>query len=195
MYASGWLVGNLEVIPLNFACATPECTHGINTGMRHSHSMLVWYIGAMIRHNEKCARTGSVPSLTLNPCTPRPSAEPYAPPSLKRAIAARWKVWAPWVGMQQLRARDYAPSVAAAETVRLRHSEHILDLMRDGISMRTIRRHRLDDPRLTDEVRAVLVEAARERQSKAWAVTGITWRDLGGISHCGQTSLRANYSM
>jgi hypothetical protein len=33
--------------------------------------------------------------------------------------------------------------------------------------MRTIRRHRLDDPRLTDEVRALLVEAAKERQSKA----------------------------
>src|SRR5215467_9853356 len=48
-----------------------------------------------------------------------------------------------------------------------RHSEHILDMLRAGISMRTIRRHRLDDPRLTDAVRAVLVEAARERQSKA----------------------------
>src|SRR4030095_1047886 len=135
---------------------------------------LVWYIGAMIRHNEKCARTGSVPSLTLNPCTPRPSAEPYAPPSLKRAIAARWKVWAPWVGVPRLWAGDYAPSVAAAETVRLRHSEHILDLMRDGISMRTIRRHRLDDPRLTDEVRAVLGGGAGGRQSKAWAGSVLT---------------------
>jgi len=27
--------------------------------------------------------------------------------------------------------------------LRQRHSEHILDLMRDGITMRTIRRHRL----------------------------------------------------
>jgi hypothetical protein len=33
--------------------------------------------------------------------------------------------------------------------------------------MRTIRRHRLDDPRITDEVRTVLVEAVKERQSKA----------------------------
>jgi hypothetical protein len=40
--------------------------------------------------------------------------------------------------------------------------------MRDGISMRAIRRHRLDDPRITDEVRKLLVEAAKERQSKAW---------------------------
>jgi hypothetical protein len=40
--------------------------------------------------------------------------------------------------------------------------------MRDGISMRTIRRHRQDDPRITDEARAMLVEAAKERQSKAW---------------------------
>jgi DnaA-like protein len=34
--------------------------------------------------------------------------------------------------------------------------------------LRTVRRHRLDDPRITDEVWAVLVQAARERQSKAW---------------------------
>jgi hypothetical protein len=33
--------------------------------------------------------------------------------------------------------------------------------------MRTISRHRLDDPRLTAEVRGILVDAARERQSKA----------------------------
>jgi chromosomal replication initiation ATPase DnaA len=51
--------------------------------------------------------------------------------------------------------------------LRQRHSEHIHDLMRAGISMRLIRRHRLDDPRITDEVRAVLVAAAKERQSKA----------------------------
>ena len=40
--------------------------------------------------------------------------------------------------------------------------------MRDGVSMRTIRRHRLDDPRLSDELCNVHVEAARDRQSKAW---------------------------
>jgi Bacterial dnaA protein helix-turn-helix len=106
----------------------------------------------------------------MDPCTPRPSSGPYLPPQLERAIAARWKQWVPWVRMQQLRVRDYDPSVAAAESFRMRqrHSEHILNLIRDGISMRTIRRHRLDDPRITDEVRKVLVEAARERQSKAW---------------------------
>jgi hypothetical protein len=108
--------------------------------------------------------------VTIDPCTPRPSSGPYVTPQLKRAIAARWKVWVPWVRMQQLRARDYDPSVATAESARLRHrhSEHILNLIRDGISMRTIRRHRLDDPRITDEVRTLLVEAAKERQSKAW---------------------------
>src|SRR4030095_11600330 len=117
----------------------------------------------MIRHNENVR-------LTMDPCTPRPLSGPYVTPQLKRAIAARWKVWVPWVRMQQLRARDYDPSVASAESVRLchRHREHILNLIRDGISMRTIRRHRLDDPRITNEVRTVLVEAAKERQSKAW---------------------------
>jgi DnaA-like protein len=123
----------------------------------------VWYTGAMIRHNED-------DRLTMNPCTPRPSAGPNVTPQLKRAIAARWKRWEPWVRMEQLRAPAYDPSVASAESDRLRHchSDHILAMLRVGISMRTIRRHRLDDPRIKDEVWAVLVQAARERQSKAW---------------------------
>jgi hypothetical protein len=128
-----------------------------------SHRLLVWYIGAMVRHNESVRGT-------MDPCTPRPSSGPYVTPQLERTIAARWKQWVPWVRMQLLRARDYDPSVASAESDRLRqrHREHILAVMRDGITMRTIRRHRLDDPRITDEVRAVLVQAAKERQSKAW---------------------------
>src|SRR5580765_6495274 len=118
----------------------------------------------MIRHNESVR-------LTIDPCAPRPSAGPYVPPSLERAIAARWQRWVPWARMHLLRARQSDPSVDAEAEFRhfgQRHSEHILDMMRAGISMRTIRRHRLDDPRLANEVRAVLVAAARERQSKAW---------------------------
>ena len=122
----------------------------------------------MIRHF-KSAR------FTLDLCTSRPSsAGPYVSPQLERAIAARWRLWIPWVRMHLLRVRQFDPTISAAidspESCRMRerHTEHILDLMREGITMRTIRRHRLDDPRLTDEVRAVLVEAARERQSKAW---------------------------
>jgi hypothetical protein len=121
----------------------------------------------MIRHN------GSV-RLTVDPCTPRPSSGPYVSPQLERAIAARWRIWVPWVRMHLLRTRQSDPSVNTAvdspesRRLRLRHSEHILDMMREGMSMRTIRRHRLDDPRITDEVRAVLLEAAKEQQSKAW---------------------------
>ena len=121
----------------------------------------------MIWHNERAP-------LTVDPCAPRPSSGPYVPQSVERAIAARWRLWVPWVRMHLLRARQHDPSVNAAmdspESRRMRecHTEHILDLMRDGVSMRTIRRHRLDDPRLTDEVRAMLVKAVKERQSKAW---------------------------
>src|SRR5215475_10161766 len=108
-------------------------------------------------------------SVALNPCSPRPQPAPYVPPRLERAIAARWKEWEGWVRLQQLGSRPYDPAVASAQSARLRqrHSEHILDMLRTGISMRTIRRHRLNDPRLNDELRAVLVEAAKERQSKA----------------------------
>lgn len=106
--------------------------------------------------------------LTMDPCAPRPSG-PCVPPSLERAIAARWKLWAPWVRMHLLRARQSDPTVNAAidspESCRMRerHTEHILAMMRDGVSMRTIRRHRLDDPRLTDDVRAMLLDAAKGR--------------------------------
>jgi hypothetical protein len=121
----------------------------------------------MIRHNESVR-------LTVDPCTPRPSSGPYVSPQLERAIGARWKMWVPWVRMQLLRACQTDPTVdpaidgADSRRQRQRHSEHVLAMMRDGISMRTIRRHRLDDPRITDEGRAVIVEAAKERQSKAW---------------------------
>jgi hypothetical protein len=107
--------------------------------------------------------------LKMDPCTPRPSSGPYVTPQLKRAIAARWKVWEGWVRLQQLRSRPYDPAAASAESARLRqrHSQHVLAMLRAGISMRTIRRHRLDDPRPNDEGRAVLAHAAMERQSKA----------------------------
>lgn len=110
----------------------------------------------------------------MDPCAPRPSsAGPYVSPQLQRAIAALWQIWVPWVRMHLLRAHQSDPSVNAAidspESSRLRerHAEHILAIMRDGVSMRTIRRHRLDDPRITDDARALLVEAAKTRHSKA----------------------------
>ena len=128
----------------------------------------VWYIRAMIRHNESI-------ELTLNPCMPWPPTVPgpNVPRSVERIIAARWRWWVPWVRMHLLRKRQSDPTVnpaidsADSRCLCQRHREQILDLMRDGISMRTIRRHRLDDPRITDEVRAMLVQAAGERQSKA----------------------------
>jgi hypothetical protein len=104
---------------------------------------------------------------------PRSAFEPL-PLHLERRIAERWKVWLPWVRIHLLRVRQSDPSVDAevdgAEFRRFRecHAQHIIDMLRAGISMRTVRRHRLDDPRITNEVRAVLVKAARERQSKAW---------------------------
>jgi hypothetical protein len=75
--------------------------------------------------------------------------------------------------MHLLRARESDPSVNLAvdspdsHRLRQRHSEYILDMLRAGISMRTIRRHHLDDPRLTDELRSVLIAAVKERQGKA----------------------------
>src|SRR6516164_1734338 len=95
----------------------------------------------------------------FDPCTPRPRGDGrYVPPSLERAIAARWKQWEPWVWMLL----DPAPDGPESRRLRQRHSDQVLNMMREGISMRTIRRHRLDDPRLTGEFRALLVQATKE---------------------------------
>jgi hypothetical protein len=87
---------------------------------------------------------------------------------VQRKIAARWEEWIPRVRMHVLRC-GYDTAQMAAETTRMRqqHSQHLLRLQHVGISMRVVRRHRLDDPRITDETRAVLVCAAMERRRKA----------------------------
>ena len=105
---------------------------------------------------------------TLDPMSPRSAFEPLTP-GQERAIAARWARWTPWVCMD-LRRRGREGGTSSPEFMRLRqlHSGHILAMLRSGISMRTIRRHRLDDPRITNEVRAMLVDAAKARQAKEW---------------------------
>ena len=78
------------------------------------------------------------------PTVPRPN----VPRSVERVIAARWEQWMPWVRVHLLRARQADPTVnptmdgPESRRLRHRHAEQILDLMREGISMRTIRRQR-----------------------------------------------------
>jgi hypothetical protein len=71
--------------------------------------------------------------------------------------------------MHLVRRHDYDMAVVSLETARLRkrHTEHIVAIMREGITMRLIRRHRLDDPRITDETRSVLLQAVMERRKTA----------------------------
>jgi hypothetical protein len=108
-------------------------------------------------------------SVVLNPNTPSPGLILFLPAHVRRKIAARWREWEPSVWIY-LRRRHYDSTVVCKELARLRqrHMEHVVDLMGVGIEMRVVRRHGLDDPRLTDEARSVLVQAAMERQRKAW---------------------------
>src|SRR5262245_30954148 len=104
--------------------------------------------------------------LVFEPMQPRPFHSSFLPRHVERKIAARWEWWRPWVRMHLVRLHDYDMAVVSLETARLhkRHTEHIVAMMREGITMRLIRRHRLDDPRITDETRSVLVQAVRERR-------------------------------
>jgi hypothetical protein len=101
-----------------------------------------------------------------DPMSPRSSLEPL-PRYLERKITARWREWEPWVWLY-LRHQGCAPA-GSPELARLRqrHSAHIVGFMQRGLAMRLIRRYRLDDPRITDELRTVLVRAAMERRGKA----------------------------
>jgi len=65
------------------------------------------------------------------------------------------------------RKHDGAGRSAEFARIRRRHSEHLLNLMRLGIEMRLVRRRRLDDPRITDDCRTVLVRSVQERRRKA----------------------------
>ena len=106
-------------------------------------------------------------SLRVDPLTPSPLLISL-PQHVQRKIAARWQEWVPWV-LLDLRRREHDGAGRSAEFARLRrrHSEHLLHLMRLGIEMRLVRRHRLDDPRITDDCRAVLVRSVEERRRKA----------------------------
>jgi len=91
---------------------------------------------------------------------------PSPPAHVDRKIAVRWKEWEGWA-IVHLRQRGCYGSTAT-ELARLRqwHRQHVLSLLDAGIEMRLIRKHQLDDPRMTDEVRAVVMEAAIGRQRK-----------------------------
>ena len=92
------------------------------------------------------------------------------PAQLERKIARRWKEWEPWVLMQLRRRPDFNPAIPSPQMARIRkwHRNYVLDLIQAGTSMRLVRRHRLADPRSTDDMRSVLVRAATERRKKAW---------------------------
>ena|SRR5271157_3801464 len=104
-------------------------------------------------------------SIIVDPNAPS-AALSSVPAHVERKIAARWKEWEPWA-IIHLRQRGYYAAMST-ELAHLRqwHREHVLSLLDAGIEMRLIRRHQLDDPRMTEEVRTVLVEAAIERRRK-----------------------------
>ncbi len=111
----------------------------------------------------------SLPSAPAFDATLPRSAFLSLPADLERRIAARWKLWAPWVRMELLRRPDYEPAEAAAELSRLRkrHADQLLALVQAGVRMRMVRWHRLDDPRMPNDLHVILVRAAMARREKA----------------------------
>ncbi len=107
---------------------------------------------------------------TARPTRRRPddsSTIPDIPAILQRKITARWKEWEHWVWMDLLQRGIDPLGSSEIAALRRQHSGHIVHFMRTGLTMRLIRRHRLDDPRITDELRRVLSWAVMERCSRA----------------------------
>jgi hypothetical protein len=84
-------------------------------------------------------------------------------------VDRRWKRLEAWVEICLARLHGNQRAVVTAETARLRerHTEHILAMVYQGMSMRLIRRHQLDDPLLSDNARELLVRAVLGRRKKA----------------------------
>jgi hypothetical protein len=89
------------------------------------------------------------------------------PGHVERKTAARWKEWEGWAIIHLHHTRfDMAHASTELARLRERHRQHLLTLLDAGLQMRLFRKHRLDDPRMTEEVRTLLVEAAIERRRK-----------------------------
>jgi len=114
----------------------------------------------------------AITARALDANSPRSSFE-LLPPRLQRKIDMRWREWEPWVWLE-LRHRGIA-SGGSPELARLRrqHCEILIALLLEkAVAMRTVRRHRLDDPRIGRESRTALIQAALGRRRKAWLASG-----------------------
>ena len=102
---------------------------------------------------------------SIDPFTP--SQLMSQPAHVERKVAARWEEWEPWVLLDLHRRCLSSVPTVRAESARLRkrHRMQVLDLLRAGIEMRLIRKHKLDDPRMTDEEHAAQARAAIERRT------------------------------
>jgi hypothetical protein len=98
-------------------------------------------------------------------------------PRLRRRITARWKRWEPWVLIDARRHMDSAGVSVELTRLRQRHSDFLLRLLRAGVGMRVIHRHSLDDPRIADDLRALQVRAAIERQRTTGPALQPGWSD------------------
>ena len=121
------------------------------------------------------------------------------PAHLERKIAQRWKEWEPWVLMQVRPRCNYDLAVWSAEMAWIRrwHRNYLLHVIWAGISMRVVRRHRLDDPGITDGVREMLVRAATQRRKKAWLARhrAITDPHSKGVSELNNPDIGASSSL
>ena len=100
---------------------------------------------------------------TAAPPSPLDPSALSVPQHLRRRLASRWKLWEPWVRIALN--GDYSSS--RYEGYRNRHRDRFLLLMSGVVTMNSLTRNHLDDPRLTEpEFRAKLSQHLRIREAQ-----------------------------
>jgi hypothetical protein len=76
-----------------------------------------------------------------------------------RRIRDRWRYWLPWATLyarhyQSSHRQQFNPSYSQLDRLKLIHRRAVLDCISRGISWQSIRRDRIDDPRIDDHTRS-----------------------------------------
>lgn len=90
------------------------------------------------------------------------AAMPTIPPKQLLALDARWKEWEPWLAMEARKVSlDPANVLFRFRTL---HRQRITRLLSSGIRLGIIKKHRLDDPKMGENLFEFSLRAAIERR-------------------------------
>jgi hypothetical protein len=91
---------------------------------------------------------------------------------MERQIRDRWEYWRPWATMFARRAVTQGhstlifPPSRALDQLRAVHRRTVIECLAAGLRWETIRKRRLDDPRLDDETRTRKIQESVTKRAR-----------------------------